>query len=333
MTDITKLGEFGLIERFRKLIKTDASVIQGSGDDCAVIELSRDKYLLFTCDMLIEGVDFTHKEEPYLIGRKALAVSISDIAACAGMPRYCVVALGLPRRTPISFVDKLFQGMRELAKEYKINIVGGDLSRAERLTIDVSMLGVVEKKRLILRSGAKIGDIVFVTGNLGGSIFGKHLKFIPRIKEARYLVKNFKINSMIDISDGLAQDLSHILEESKVGAVIYAALIPLAHRARNLQDALYMGEDFELIFTLSRNAAKKMLKNNAFNFIAIGEIVDKRYGLRLINKKGKEIFIHSRPQNLTLQGTDGARPLSINFKQAPDFSPEKLIRVKGFRHF
>ena len=290
---ITKIGEFGLIERFRKQIKTDTTVIKGSGDDCAVLKFNKDKYLLFTCDMLVEGVDFRPNEKPYLIGRKSVAVSISDIAACAGMPYYCLVSLGLPKKTSIDFADKLFKGMLDIAKKFKINIVGGDLSRAGKLVIDVSMLGIVEKKYLVLRNGAKVGDIIFVTGSLGGSIQGKHLKFTPRLKEARYLVKNFKVNSMIDISDGLAQDLGHILEQSKVGAIIYEDLIPRDKKARNLKEALYMGEDFELLFTLSPGEARKIYRKRLVNFRPIGEIVDKRYGFSMISKKGRvEVIIH-----------------------------------------
>lgn len=297
---LNKIGEFGLIDRFKKAIKLDSSVIKGTGDDCAVLQFNKDKYLLFTCDMLVEGVDFNRGEKPYLIGRKSLAVSISDIAACAGMPHYCLVSLGLAKKTSVEFVDKLFKGMLALAKKYKINIVGGDISRAKQLVIDVSMLGIVEKKYLILRSGARVGDIIFVTGRLGGSIFTKHLKFNPRLKEARFLVKNFKVNSMVDISDGLIQDLSHILRESKVGAIIYEDLIPLSKKARNLEDALYMGEDFELIFTIPHSQAKMLLQQRRpAIFKPIGEIVKEKMGLRLIDKQGRE----------------------------------KIVKPKGFRHF
>lgn len=291
---IAKLGEFGLIERFRKVIKTDFSVIKGSGDDCAVLKFDKERYQLFTCDMLVEGVDFTKKDSPYLIGRKALAVSISDIAACAGLPRYCLVSVGIPGKTSVEYLDKLVKGMLELAEQFKINIVGGDLSRSQRLTIDVSMLGIVEKKHLVLRSGAKIGDYLFATGELGGSIYGKHLRFIPRIKEARFLVKNYKVNAMIDISDGLCQDLSHILKESKVGAVIFETALPLSKEARNLKDALYSGEDFELLFTMPLNSAKKLLKKNRTHFKPIGVIVEKKFGLRLVGKGARETKIESK---------------------------------------
>ncbi|MFA5144590.1 MAG: thiamine-phosphate kinase [Candidatus Omnitrophota bacterium] len=288
---ITKLGEFGLIKRFKKFIKTDPSVIKASGDDCAVVSFDKKRYQLLTCDMIVQGVDFTIKDDPYLIGRKALAVSVSDIASCGGMPRYCLISLAMRRDTTVKFIDRLFKGMLSVARDYHINIIGGDISSAGQLIIDVSMAGIVEKERLTLRSGAKIGDVIFLTGALGGSIQGKHLKFKPRLEEARFLAKNFKVNSMIDISDGLAQDLGHILTESSVGAVIYEDLIPLSKQARGLNDALYSGEDFELLFTLSREEAKKILHKRSAIFKPIGGITDRRSGLRLVDKKNRERII------------------------------------------
>jgi len=288
---ISKLGEFGLIERIRRSIKTDSSVIKGPGDDCAVVKFNKDSYLLLTCDMIVEDVDFLSQDKPELIGRKALAISISDIAACGGIPRYCLVSLGMPKGTPLKRIDKILDGMINLSRRYKINIVGGDLSSSNLLTIDVSMLGMVEKKNLVLRSGAKTGDIIFVSGELGGSIRGKHLRFIPRLKESRFLVKNFKVNAMIDISDGLSQDLGHILRQSKVGAVIYEDLIPLDRQARSLKEALFMGEDFELLFTLSHKEAKKLLKKNTGIFKPIGEITSQKYVLSLVDRRNKEKII------------------------------------------
>lgn len=288
---VTKLGEFGLIERFKKSIKTDSQVYRGSGDDCAVIAFDKKRYQLFTCDMTVQGVDFSIHDNPYLIGRKALAVSVSDIASCSGLPRYCLISLAMPKYTPVEFVDKLFKGMLSIAEEYNINIVGGDISSARQLIIDVSMSGIVEKKYLTLRSGAKIGDIIFVTGELGGSIRGKHLRFKPRLKEARFLARNFKVNSMIDISDGLASDLGHILEQSLAGALIYEDLIPVSKEAYGLSEALYMGEDFELLFTLSPKMARKIVNKRLTNFKPIGEIVERRLGLRLIDKRNKERII------------------------------------------
>lgn len=292
---ISKLGEFGLIVRIKKLIQTDSSVIKGIGDDCAVIKFDRNRYLLLTTDMIVEGVDFTRHDDPYLVGRKALAISLSDIAACAGMPRYALMSLGIPNNTRLNYLDRLLKGALRLAKEYKLNLVGGDISRAGHLAINTSIVGIVEKKYLVLRNGARAGDIIFVTGRLGGANLGKHLKFRPRIKEARFLVKNFKINAMIDISDGLTQDLGHILKESNTGAIIFEELIPLAKEALNLGDALYAGEDFELIFTVSGKEARRIISSKMqANFTPIGEITDKKHKLTLVDKKGKEKIIASR---------------------------------------
>jgi thiamine-monophosphate kinase len=295
---VNKIGEFGLIERIKKFVKTDSSVVKGIGDDCAVLGFSADKYLLFTCDMIVEGVDFTRRDAPYFIGRKAIASSISDIAACGGQPHCCLVSLGMPKKTSVETIDKIYKGIIFFSRKYNINIVGGDISRSEKIIIDVSMLGIVEKKYLALRNGAKRGDIVFVTGELGGSFLNKHhLEFIPRLKEARFLVKHFKINSMIDISDGLAQDLGHILSQSNAGAVIYEDLIPVSKQARGLDDALYMGEDFELLFTMSQDEANRLLKKNPYRFKPIGKIVVKEYGARLKDNNGNEKIM--RPRGFT----------------------------------
>jgi thiamine-monophosphate kinase len=283
---ISKLGEFGLIERFRKSLRTDASVIKGSGDDCAVLTFDKNRYQLFTCDMILEDVDFTLKHNPYLIGRKALAVQISDIAACAGTPRHCLVSMGVHRKTRLKFIDEVLRGMRDTARHYKVNIAGGDLSRSRKLIIDVSMLGWVRKKDLLLRSGARPHDIVFVTGSLGGSIRGKHLTFTPRLKESAFLVKNFKVNAMMDVSDGLIQDLNHILKQSSVGAVIYEELIPVA-RGSCIDEALFMGEDFELLFTMPKPEAKKLMKKKIRMFRPIGEVVGIEEGLNLAGRDGK----------------------------------------------
>lgn len=290
--EINKIGEFGLIDRIRRWVKTDASVVKGIGDDCAVIKYTKDKYLLFTCDAIIQDVDFKKSDNPYLVGRKAIAVNISDIAAMAGEPKYALVSLGLPKKTSFAYIRQLYAGINYWAKKFRVNVVGGDISRADKIIINISMIGFTEKKNLILRSTAEEKDIIVVSGPLGGSRHAKHLAFTPRLREARDLVKNYKINSMIDISDGLLQDLRHILKESKKGAVIYADLIPLSKDAHSLNDALTMGEDFELLLTLTLAEAGKLLEKRR-NFKAIGFITKKNIGLVLKDKTGKVIKIKS----------------------------------------
>ena len=284
---IDKLGEFGLIDRIKKQVKTDSSVIRGIGDDCAVLAFSPSEFLLYTCDMIVEGVDFTSRDDRMLVGRKALAVCVSDIAACGGIPQHALVSLGLPPKTRVKDIDSIYKGLKVIAKEFKINIVGGDISKAPKLTIDVSLLGRVEKNSLVLRNGARPGDIIFVTGTFGGSLKGKHLTFIPRLKEARYLVRNFKVNSMIDASDGLSQDLGHILKESKVGAVLYEDLIPVSPWSKGVKNAFCDGEDFELIFTVSLKDSRR-LKNANQGFFPIGEIVSRENGMTLVDRKLKQ---------------------------------------------
>lgn len=300
---ICDIGEFGLIERIAKKVRVNKSVIKGISDDTAVMKYKRDSYLLFTSDMLIEDIHFKREFSHFSIGHKAIASSISDISAMGGIPKYGLVSLGLPGDLLLSFVDSLYEGIDSTAKKFKVNIVGGDINRSEKIIIDVALIGEVEKGNLILRSGAKKGDRIFVTGSLGGSIYKKHLEFLPRLKESRYLVKNFKINSMIDISDGLVLDLYKITEESKVGATIYEDLIPISKDAKSSEEALYMGEDFELLFCLSLDEAIRLIKSRRIGGLAkfnyIGEITDKRYGLRMITKRCKE----------------------------------KILKPKGFKHF
>lgn len=261
MNSLKDIGEFGLIERIRHKLRPGTSVVKGIGDDAAVIKLGRDKYLLLTCDMLVEDVHFSlTRATPYQIGHKALASSISDIASMGGVPKEALISLGISPGRSVKFTDQLFNGLRKLAAEFKISLVGGDITRSKKLVINICLTGRVEKKNLLLRSGARVNDAILVTGRLGGAGRGKHLRFRPRLKEARFLVNKFKINSMIDISDGLVQDLGQITKESNLGAEIYQRDIPVSARS-SFKSALEDGEDFELLFTMPKNEARRLLKN------------------------------------------------------------------------
>ncbi|MCK9432412.1 MAG: thiamine-phosphate kinase [Candidatus Omnitrophica bacterium] len=282
---IGSIGEFGLIEKFKKNIFLGPEVVAGSGDDCAVLKFKPGLYQLFTCDMIVEGVDFLKDTRPELVGRKALAVSISDIAACGGVPKQAVVSFGMPKNTSLRRVELIAKGLFKTAREFGVSVVGGDISSSREIVIDVSMLGEVEKERLCLRGGAKAGDLVMVSGEFGGSIKGKHLNFTPRLKEARFLTRNFKIHAMIDVSDGLIQDLGHILEQSASGALIYEDLIPLSRDAAGIKDALCSGEEFELLFTASRAEAKKIIRDTRYRFRVIGQVMPREFGLKLVDRK------------------------------------------------
>lgn len=285
---LPEASELNLITRISRKINTDSSVVCGIGDDSAVLKYTKDRYLLYTCDMLIEGADFTSRARPEQIGHKALASSLSDIAAMGGLPRYALVSLGLPKRDTQSFIDGFYDGLRKLARQFKVNVVGGDLSASDKIIVDVSVIGQVSKRNLTLRKGARTGDIIFVSGSLGGSIYGKHLSFIPRVSEANYLVSHYKVSAMMDISDGLSLDLYRLCQASGVGAAIYEDLIPVASEAKSFDEALHMGEDFELLFTMPVIQARRLIKSRRDIFKAIGEIRENKFGLKLITRDYQE---------------------------------------------
>ncbi len=285
-------GEINLIKGFARTMHLDRSVVKGSGDDAAVIKWTRNKYLLLTCDMVIEDVHFKLPgAAPFDIGWKAIARNISDIAAMGGTPRYALVSVAIDPDTPRRFADELVRGMNAAAGKFGVNIVGGDMSRSKKLMIDISLAGEVEKKNVVYRSGARPGDLIFVTGAIGASGRGKHLHFTPRVEEARGIVKRFKVNSMIDVSDGLEMDLWRILEASKAGATIYQNAVPLSKGASSFDKAISEGEDFELLFTMNIKEARRFFKTYLGKMktpvTLIGEITAKKNGYKLVDAHGK----------------------------------------------
>jgi len=288
---LSDLGEFGLIDLLEKETRSPVEgVVKGIGDDTAVLRCACRSRVLFTTDMLVEGIHFTQKMPPRGIGHKAIAVNISDIAAMGGSPKFAVVSLGMPPSIPWPLIKDIYAGMRKTARQFGVAIVGGDTVKSPQIVINVALLGEARPQDVVGRDGARAGDEIFVTGPLGRSLeSGWHLKFIPRVKESQYLVQKFKPTAMIDISDGLAADLNHVLKASRVGAVIEEALIPQRGRAQ-LKEALGGGEDFELLFTLSPRHAdtlrKRKLKN--MSFYRIGTITSDRKGLWIKPRDGKE---------------------------------------------
>lgn len=284
------LGEFNFIDRISRRVKLSSRVIKGIGDDAAVLKWNRDKYLLFTSDMLLEKRHFYRRAGGYLIGKKSLSAGISDIAAMGGLPEFALVSLGVPGSLDIGYADELYRGIKSVAKKFKIDLVGGDTINSRKIIIDVALLGTVEKKNVVLRSKAKQGDAIFVTGTIGGTFKGKHLSFTPRLKEARFLVRNFEVNSMIDVSDGLIADLGHILDESHKGAIIYEKDIPVSKDAKDFNSAIREGEDFELIFTIPKAEEKKLMDTWPFKTRCsrIGKIQNAPKGLYIAKKNGKK---------------------------------------------
>lgn len=254
------MGEFELLKRIRHAIPRKLQLACGLEDDAAWFPPPCGKKLLWTTDLLVEGIDFRlDMSGPERIGAKALGVNLSDIAAMGGRPLAFVISLGLPRKVSARWVSAFYKGLMRMAHRFKVKCAGGDLSRAEQITIAVAVLGYADGSP-IARSGARPGDWIGVTGALGGSIAGRHLSFIPRLEEADLLVQYARPTAMIDLSDGLWQDLEHILEQSRVSAEIELTRVPISPSARKLaqgcrqqalQKALTDGEDFELLFTVS----------------------------------------------------------------------------------
>lgn len=266
------MNEFELIEKLTRSLPTNQSVVTGAGDDCAVLDLGLpDKLLLLKTDAVVEGVHFQKDTPPKKIGHKALARCLSDIAAMAGTPTAALVTLALPKDFDPAVIEKIYDGLNTLARKHDVAVVGGETTtNPERILISISLLGHVPRGQATLRSGAEVGDAIFVTGELGGSLAGRHLDFIPRLAEGRWLAEHFSIHAMMDLSDGLAGDLRHILKASHTGAELLTTAIPISRAAKlasrtegsgkpPLLAALTDGEDFELLFTVASKDAVPLM--------------------------------------------------------------------------
>ncbi|MBI3461904.1 MAG: thiamine-phosphate kinase [Planctomycetes bacterium] len=261
-------GEFAYISWVRQQTAGDARVPIGIGDDAAAVRLTSGRDALITTDMILEGVHFDlSRTTPRMVGRKAMAVNLSDIAAMAAVPVAAVVSVGLPGDLPQQSAEELYHGIRGLADEFSVALVGGDtnLSRSG-LVVSITLVGETTQRGPVRRCDARPEDWILATGSFGGSIVGKHLEFTPRVREALALHERYDLHAMIDVSDGLAADLGHILEESNCGAVLRASKIPISDAARQmpgpvspLDRALHDGEDFELLCTLAADDARRLL--------------------------------------------------------------------------
>src|SRR5205823_2681084 len=234
---------------------------------------------LITTDMLLEGSCFRLAEAgPRRVGRKAMAVNLSDIAAMAGEPLFAVVSVGLPRQGGRALAEELYLGLREMADAFDTAIVGGDTNSWDGpLAISVTLHGRATGRGPVLRRGAKPGDLAFVTGPLGGSILGHHLDFTPRVREALALHRAAELRAMIDISDGLAADAWHVCRESGCGLVLRGEAIPITEDACRLNDgrtplehALTDGEDFELFFAVSPEEGRRLIGSSPLPVYQVG---------------------------------------------------------------
>ena len=326
MTDLKKLGEFDLIERFRERLKSRSPRVKiGLGDDCAVYSDKAGNYQVITADALIENVHFKRSYTPPLfLGRKAMSVNISDIAAMGATPHLALISLGIPKSLPVRFLDQMYEGINQVCLEHKIELAGGDTTASQRhLFINITMVGDAKKGRLFTRSGARPGDKIFVTGAPGESalglkiltsrrkkwtgtkknqekMIGAHLDPVPRHTESQKLANSkIRVTSMIDVSDGLAQDLSHICRMSNVGAVVREDLLPKSPELMNLGSlnrlnvidlVLSGGEDYELLFTTKSEDVRKiarLFKDIPTPVTQIGEVSDHPKKVIIEKRDGK----------------------------------------------
>ena len=282
------MNELDFIRHLQKTIRPGKGVKVGIGDDAAVLDYTAGKYMLFASDMIIEGRHFRGGIDPFGIGWKAVSVNVSDIAAMGGVPRYVLISAGVPSRRSAGTLKRILAGAREAAALSGAAIVGGDTNVSGSIVLDVSIIGEVEKKHLALRSGAEKGDLIFVTGTLGNGP-SKHLDFIPRLKESRYIVTRYGANAMIDVSDGLSIDLTRLARASRKGAVIYKKAVPVSGNAGKFESVNY-GEDFELLFTMPPARGKRLMKDAMTKgwpeISLIGEIVDAKNGIKIIGADG-----------------------------------------------
>ncbi len=257
MSTLKQMGEHAAIAALTGNLKA-------VGDDCAVLPLDANYDLVLTTDPLISGVHFTPGTAPEQIGWKAAARVLSDFAAMGADPQYLLINLVAPPEQDFQTLEKIYAGVSRIRELFGVDLVGGDLAQGPTLELHVFGVGRVPKGKALLRSGAHSGDVIYVTGPLGGSLeSGKHLNFMPRIKEAKWLRQSGFVRSMMDISDGLATDLRHILKASKVGAALDSTSIP---KIKTLEQALFDGEDFELLFTVHADEA------NAFDFQCLEDL-------------------------------------------------------------
>jgi thiamine-monophosphate kinase len=249
---LRNIGEDRLLDQLLPRLSLAKAVVNGPGDDCAVVETRNHRdFLVLKTDCVVAGVHFFPTANALDIGWKAMMRPLSDFAATSAMPQFALITLIAPEQTKVEWVEGLYRGLGRAAKRFKVGIVGGEMSSTPGpMAISVSVVGFVERDRCVSRRGGKAGDDLFVTGRLGGAVKQKHLQFIPRIVESRWLTRNFPIHAMMDLSDGLGADLPRLARASRVGFAIETEKLPLT-RGATIDNAISEGEDYELLFAIS----------------------------------------------------------------------------------
>ena len=246
---LSRVGEDALLASLMRQLPASRKFI---GDDCATVEFRGAKNLLvLKTDCVVEKIHFESSANPERVGWKAMMRALSDFAAVSAIPQFALITLIVPATRSTSWVEKLYRGLKRAASKFNVAIVGGETSATRGpAAISVSVSGYVGKGRRVSRGGGKKGDDLFVTGRLGGSSRGKHLKFVARINESRWLTKNFRVHAMMDLSDGLGADLPRLARASKLGFKIDKEALPLTAGAK-VDNAISDGEDYELLFAIS----------------------------------------------------------------------------------
>ena len=261
MSDLSHYGEDRVVARLTALLEGAAGVLVGPGDDCAVLEgARRGEVELLKTDCLVGNVHFEPGASAGKVGWKAIARILSDFAAMGGRPRHLVVTLAVSPGTEMRWLEQLYRGMNKCAQQFGCAIVGGETSSVPAGTppmISVAGTGGARRSQVVLRSGGRPGDRLFVTGRLGDSLKGRHLTFTPRLEEATWLTRNFKVHAMMDLSDGLACDLPRLASASGCGFLLESESLPCS-RGATVEQALRDGEDYELLFAVSRYTAKRI---------------------------------------------------------------------------
>lgn len=324
MRSVQAFDEFEFIQKLKKTIHVRSEdVVVGIGDDAAVLRKNKTNYQLVTTDSLVENVHFVRSLiTPQQLGFKAAAISLSDIAAMGGSPQYCLVSLMLPSSIDTRFVEGIYEGLGKASGVYGIDIIGGNISRNDSVIIETVMIGEVKNDLLLLRSGARPGDAVLVTGTLGNSAAGLkllqnpklsisekekkllisfHLTPLPCLEESVLIAGTRHATAMIDISDGLCSDLSHICDASDVGVGLQIAALPVSQTCKKAAKllgvsaeelALYGGEDYELCLTVPQKHVEKVKhaveKETGTQLTVIGEILPKIEGRWLQSPDGKK---------------------------------------------
>ena len=325
-TPISDVGEFGLIDRMAQMLGApdDDDLLVGIEDDAAVYRAGEGRVHILTTDALIESVHFDRMFTPMQnLGAKAVSVNVSDVVAMNGRPRYATVAIGVPNNFTVEAVEKLYEGMRQACEAYDLTIIGGDTTAARHLTLSVTVVGEAKETDIVERRGAQPGDVLCVTGDLGGAYAGLKVllaqhkamreegeSFTPDLDPHRYVIerqlspharldvvadwaeRGVMPHALIDISDGLASEVHHICDRSDCGALLQSAAIPIDLETRAVADqfaeevdtyALYGGEDYELVFALPEEELEKL---DPESFAVVGECTPADDGVQIRMPEG-----------------------------------------------